>query len=276
MRKRMLVAPLFAGAFAASVAIAQTEPTAETGDAPTIQQAASDFLASKRIEQSRKEALLAAAGRSRNVPQLRRLIADAQFEQPSTPGIDSETQSAIRESLITDAAQVLAAANFAPERTNAYVRAGANPLVAAIAIVRGTPSVRDVAILADTVVTGTVQSIDPVDGDPSRSIVTLAVNDTLLGQAATTLRFEQGGSPTSPLQSTLLASEEGPVLVFLTDAQGNMRSQARSGKLPTTLVSPFALRDGSYRPMGLSTLPAVTLNALRAQVGDLAALRVNQ
>lgn len=276
MKKRILVFPLFAGTLLASVAIAQTEPATESGDAPTMQQAASDFIAAKRSEQSRKEASLAAAGRSQNLPQLRRLIADAQFEQPSTPGIDSASQAAIRESLITDAAQVLAAANFAPQRTNAYLRAGANPLVAAISIVRGTPSVRDVAILADTIVTGTVQSVEPVGSDLSRSIVTLAVTDTVLGQAATTVRFEQGGSPTNPLQSTLLAGQEAPVLVFLTDAQGNMRSQARSGKLPTTLVSPFALRDGSYRPMGLSTLPAITLNALRAQVVDLTALRVNQ
>lgn len=253
-------------------------PGAESNDA-SMEAAARDFLNRKQAAQARREERLRGSGRANAIPQLRRLIAQSDFVRPSTTGVSGATQESLRESLITDAAQYLAAADFAPNRVSAYLRAGFNPLDAAISIVRGSPSARDAAVLANRVVVGRVTDVeDTGTAEEPTSIVTLTVTENVLGPESDTVRFEQGGSSANPLQATLLEGADDTFLVFLTDAAGNIRGNSRNatGEVATNLVSPFKLEGSQYRPLGLSTMRPVALSALKAEIAPLSALRVNQ
>ena len=276
MKRLLLSISVSACIITAGVAVAQKPSNGSPASQQqgNIEYAAQSFVAEKRANQSRVQGLLDRRGRGNGVGPLKRLLNDLDFARPNTPGISAETQAAINDSLLTDAAQYLAASNFAPNKVNAYLRAGFNPLEAAIAIVRGTPSPANVAILADRVIVGRVLSVE-ASGSPAErtSIVTLDVDDTVLGPASDSVVFEQGGGLDAPLRSTILPNQDSRVLVFLTDPAGNTRGDRET--LPTNLVTPFVETNGRFVPLGSSTIAAFSLDTLRAEIRPLTQLRVN-
>ena len=261
--------------FSGTTISAQDDAGDETSETLSIERAAQQFVEQKRVIHERNEAALARRDRAASLPQLQRLIRDSHFLRPRTDGVKPQTQQAIEDSLITEASQYLAASNFNPDRVSRYMRAGFNPLDSAINLTRGSPTPTDLAILSDRIVVGRFSSIQ---NDPSAadiSIVTLDVDETVLGEKTDSISFQQAGSVQSPLRATLLDDSIGTVLVFLTDPGGNLRG-LRTDLQPTVganIVAPFTIQGGKLTPLGLSTVEPFILDELKTAIGPLHEIR---
>lgn len=261
--------------FNGTTIFAQDNAVDETWETVSIERAAQEFVEQKRAIHARNEAALARRDRATTLPQLQRLIRESQFLRPQIDGVGPQTQRAIEDSLITEASQYLAASNFTPDRVSRYLRAGFNPLDAAINLTRGSPTPTDLAILSDRLVVGRFSSIQTDSSAADLSIVTLDVDEIILGEPADSVSFQQGGSVQSPLRATLLDDGVGTVLVFLTDPGGNLRG-SRNNLQPTVgtnLVAPFTIRDGKFTPLGLSTVEPFDLDELKIAIEPLIEIR---
>ena len=114
------------------------EPVAENA-APNGQQVVQQFLDRKAVAQARRDARLARQGATTDDRELRRLIRALGVRPPQPSlGVTSTQETQLRDSLITDAAQLLAFLDIKPAKVRKLQEGGFNPLEAAIDYTRGS------------------------------------------------------------------------------------------------------------------------------------------
>lgn len=190
------------------------------------------------------------------------------------------------ESLITDAAQFLTLLEIRPTRGRALQAGGFDPFEAAVAYVRGEPTMLQLAILGDQVVIATPTSVTYEDlGDGYGSTVELTVNEVLSGRENrnNTIRYRQRSGETTGYVGDLTPEDRNQSLFVL--SRGQYREFATSnGATPvvnrngrpayfTTMSSRFEVDGDQIRPAVLSRIQPMALSELRTQLQPLVRFR---
>lgn len=158
-----------------------------------LQSAIQNFLSKKEAAQSIREARISERGKASDAREIRQMMRALGIESPKPTTTVSAAQSdALRESLLTEATQLLAFSELSPGRIKQLQAEGINPLDVAVRYIQGTGTLTDQAILADrTVVAELISLKDENLNDGFGSTATFRVTQNLVASGAPNLAVRQ-------------------------------------------------------------------------------------